>query len=290
MDKKSAAFLEAVLGAQGAQALAKAAERVPALADALVPRAALAWLGAAGAFEYEGEVPGVPGTHMALSKSAGEFTGSVQLPGGALALAHAGPARAAAAISMAIGLTPEALAKGAASADVAKLGASMDRLAKARLAVAMRKKSLAAAPKAGAAEEAGAAAGANAPEAPAGPANTSPAKGVVAAPSRPVAASAASLAGKRPTQVAGAAAAAAKPKAQPQAPKIRVTKSQMSSLCPTCGRPQFSGVKFAGCLCFSALSKSVSVAPAPLGVTLTLGDGWGPDEAQSLLESLRGEP
>ena len=56
------AFLEATLGADGYQALSKAAERLPELQSVFVPRTVIAWLSCAARLGFEGQVPGTEAT------------------------------------------------------------------------------------------------------------------------------------------------------------------------------------------------------------------------------------
>ena len=50
-------FMAASLGADGAQALKKAAEREPRLDAILIPRAIVGWLTVATEHEFEGNIP-----------------------------------------------------------------------------------------------------------------------------------------------------------------------------------------------------------------------------------------
>lgn len=55
---RGAEFLRAAVGEAGFTALMKAADRYPAIAEAILPRVCIAWLDVARRCGYEGEVPG----------------------------------------------------------------------------------------------------------------------------------------------------------------------------------------------------------------------------------------
>jgi hypothetical protein len=76
MDGRKFQFLKAVLGEDGAKALAKAAERAPELGNALLPRTIMAWLGVASRDDFEGTIPGVENTYLQFTKAEAKYSGS----------------------------------------------------------------------------------------------------------------------------------------------------------------------------------------------------------------------
>ena len=135
VDSKSTAFLREVLGDAGAEALLKAVGRSPALASVLVPRAIIGWAISAANWGYEGPVPGQLESLVEFRKSEtpGLFSGAItsQL-GGTIAFTDTTLYRLAAHLAMAVGVdaTPD---PGLRDLDLARLGKSIDALAKAQL-------------------------------------------------------------------------------------------------------------------------------------------------------------
>ena len=134
MDVQRYAFLVATLGEDGAQALAKAAERVPTLASVLVPRAILAWLQVQDD-EFEGELPGLQNTYLSFSKSQGTYTGTVSVQDTSYGFEAATPMHLAASIGIALGVDAEGIDPQLRDHDLQRLGKSVDLLCKARKAV-----------------------------------------------------------------------------------------------------------------------------------------------------------
>jgi hypothetical protein len=81
--------------------------------------------------------------------------------------------------------------------------------------------------------------------------------------------------------------------AQPKPPKLglKVTKSQAQQRCHLCQRPQFEGHRFVGCLCFSAMAKSVRTTLIDSGKAYALefrGGDWDSDAVDALFQAMRG--
>lgn len=136
MADRSAAFLEEVLGKDGAAALLKAVQRSPALASVLVPRAIIGWTMAATAWGYSGKLPGTDlevGFHK--SENPGRYGGSIQdsKSNGLYVFNDAPFHRIAAHIAVALEVPEVAPASGLKDLDLARLGKSIDALAKAQL-------------------------------------------------------------------------------------------------------------------------------------------------------------
>ena len=76
---------------------------------------------------------------------------------------------------------------------------------------------------------------------------------------------------------------------KPKLPGLKVAKHELGVACNVCGRVQFLGQKFVGCICLSLLAKSVHATPIATGdVVLTFGSGWDMDALEILIEALHG--
>ena len=141
MESRKYRFLQAVLGEDGARALAKASARSREIEPALLPRAIMAWLGSAGLGDYEGDIPGVPDTYLQFRKSEeGRFTGSVSIDRVVYTFKRASPLHLAASIAVAVGADQESLSPSLRDLDIQRLGKSLDTLVKARAVVAELRK------------------------------------------------------------------------------------------------------------------------------------------------------
>jgi hypothetical protein len=247
-------FLVAVLGRTGATALAALAKADPSLAGYVVPRAALAWLGHVGATI---DLPGVPEGAVALSKSDTGFDGAVVIDGTGYNLAKADAATVATALSLAVGVTP-ALAPGLRDRDLAKLGHTIELLAKAQA----RKPEI---------EGTGHAAAAIAPTAPTPPTPTAPNSNNRSALKIPM----------KPRKPEGAP----KPRTAP----LALSEADEHRKCSACGASQFSNGKFRGCYCIrNKIAKSIDAVQAVTGRwTVNLGR-LQPDEAELVIELFKG--
>lgn len=134
MDPKKMQFMRAVLGRDGAEALSKAVTRTQELEHVLLPRTILAWLEVASRWDYEGEVPGVENTYLSFRKDEDGYTGSIKLDDGDYVFARASLAHVAASIAVALGADHERIAKSVRDIDLARIGKSIDLLAKAKVA------------------------------------------------------------------------------------------------------------------------------------------------------------
>lgn len=132
MDLQRFEFLKATLGEDGAKALAKAAERSPALAAVLVPRAILAWLQLQESGAYEGELPGVENSYLSLARADQDFTGVIAVGESSYGFEGATLMQLAASIGVALGVDADQLDPSLRDIDLRNLGKSIDLLAKAR--------------------------------------------------------------------------------------------------------------------------------------------------------------
>ena len=132
MDARKLQFLVSIVGSEGASALKKACDRSPAIESILVPRAVVAWLGLVS--EFEGDLPGVPGVHVALQKSDETYSGSVTIGSTPYVLDKASVLHAGSAISVALGLDADQFDPDVRDLDLVRLGKSIDLLVKAHCA------------------------------------------------------------------------------------------------------------------------------------------------------------
>lgn len=132
MDKRFK-FLEAVLGREGAQALGKASARSEALGNVLVPRTLMSWLGIMTKNEYEGQIPGIDNTFVALKKTESGYYGQVNVGDDVHHFDAVDSYHVAAAMAVAMGLDDKGLDSGLRDLDVVRLGKSIDLLVKARI-------------------------------------------------------------------------------------------------------------------------------------------------------------
>lgn len=135
MDVHRYGFLRALLGEDGAQALAKAAERSPALAPVLIPRVILSWLALLdrdGA--YERDLPGVENSYFSMQKTDSGYTGVIAVGDASWGFEAASALHLAASIGVALGVDTEDLDPALRNLDLQRLGKSVDLLVKARAA------------------------------------------------------------------------------------------------------------------------------------------------------------
>lgn len=125
-------FMAAALGTEGARALRKAASREPQLADVLVPRAIVGWLDFSTQYEYEGAIPGVENSYVRFEKTEKGIDGVISLSSGNYSFSGASVNHLAASIALALGLEPGTLDVGIRDTVLARLGRSIDTLAKAQ--------------------------------------------------------------------------------------------------------------------------------------------------------------
>lgn len=132
MDAKKLQFLQAVVGIDGAMALAKAAEKADELEQAIFPRTILAWLDVTAPFGHEGTIPGVD-IHFNFNKSEKGFKGSIVVKGELYSFENVPLAHIAGCVAVALGLDHERLNPLVKSEQLAKLGKSIDLLVKSHL-------------------------------------------------------------------------------------------------------------------------------------------------------------
>jgi hypothetical protein len=302
VDNRSQLFLVSVLGAVGAGALVKAAERSAALESALVPRTLLAWVQSAPV--YEGEVPGVPGAFVSFEKAENGFTGSVGVGEGAYKFEGASLFHLVASVAVAMGIEYQDTPRELRDLDIEKLGKSIDLLAKAhRAATELEKNS----PpgkyedlpeklkdKGYSADSAFAIAWSqhdkehksekdpscsHCSELQKGKDGPGPAAAPLAPepPTPPT-----------PTAPEPSKASATKPPKPPAAKTLKLTRSEAARGCPSCGRTQFSDDRFVGCACFSDLAKNVDVVHTDTtAITIKLDmRAWDAEGVITLLESI----
>jgi hypothetical protein len=287
MDSKKLAFLKAVVGPDGADALHRAAERSTELSGAIYPRAILAWLDIVGTFD--GELPGTQ-CRFAYKKSGDGYHGFVKFEEEFYDFKDANLFHVAGSIAVALGADDQALDPELTPLLVAKLGKSIDVLVKSTLVRAELKKEDVGKPKSKKRIDLpGQAAKPLAPEAPTPPTPKQP-KMQTAQPGA-VATSPSKLATPETPGMGIKAAGVQLPK-PPKAPKgaapsTRVVKSLAYTRCGICGGRQFTGATFVGCRCFSALAKSVTVTETKSHFNLSFGDDWDADAIDSLIDALR---
>lgn len=266
-------FLAAVLGDDGARALSKAAERSEELSGALLPRTVIAWLNLAQRFQYEGQLPGLENTHIAFAKSESvpdRYSGSVTIDDSVYDFENANIYHVAGAVALAVGAT-EADINGIRDLDVERLGKNIDLLAKTRLVTqTLAKATVAEIRKA--AEGPGSAAAPNAPTPPAAPTPTAPTTNASISITRK----------KKPKLPKGMK----KPAAPTPSSTLKLSEAEIKTECGVCGLTQIKGPRFAGCLCFRELAKSVKMTKTETGVVLELGQDWDGDAVITFLESV----
>lgn len=134
----TSAFLQEVLGSDGAALLVKTMKRIGSIENALVPRTILAWVGIAGRLGHDGELPGLAGTFARIQKSEAGYSGEIKIEETSYQFADASTYQVASAVAVAIGYDTELSAGN--SKELARLGKSIDLLVKSRLANAVLQK------------------------------------------------------------------------------------------------------------------------------------------------------
>lgn len=119
-------FLQNVVGAEGAKALAKAVDREPALGGALELRAIIGWVSCLDA--YEATIPGTT-SQLRLNKSEETYTGSVD----DYSFENESLYHVSAAVANALELEPGHFDRGLHSMVLSRLGKSLDLLIKSQL-------------------------------------------------------------------------------------------------------------------------------------------------------------
>ncbi len=132
-------LLTALVGVEGAQALAKAAVRLPELDNAMAPRALFAWLSLAGN-GYDGQVPGLDASRLALSKSESGYSGSLAIDGTDYEFVDVSLLHVSAAVGVMAGLSEQRVDPRVRDDDLYRLGKTVDVLVRARAVVGAMKK------------------------------------------------------------------------------------------------------------------------------------------------------
>jgi hypothetical protein len=263
MDSRKLQFLKAVIGPDGASALAKAATANPDLEWAIFPRVVMAWLDVVGhAGDYSDELPGAADVKLKLHKSEGVYSGSINIGNALYPLQDVSLYHVAGAVAVALGAEARS-APELRSPHLAKLGKSIDVLVKSRTL----RKAIAKQKTQGGAKGAGPGqpAAARPPMQPLGPQ-------AVQAPNT----------GKNGT----AGTKVQLPGTKPKKPTMKVTKSEAGTKCSACGHSQFKKERYNGCFCFSDMAKSVRTTPIDDGYVLEFGSQWDADAIATLAESL----
>src|SRR5688572_26210858 len=131
MDPRRLSFLEAVVGPDGARALAKAVQD-PALEWAIFPRVVMAWLEVAGTADYDDALPGVDDTKLTFKKSEAFFTGSINIGSDVYTFDNASLFHVAGSVAVALGSDADPSPALKSSTTLSRLGKSIDLLVKAR--------------------------------------------------------------------------------------------------------------------------------------------------------------
>jgi hypothetical protein len=281
MDDRKFRFLKAVLGEDGAKALAKAAERAPELEAALLPRSIMAWLGLTTRADFEGRIPGNENTYVQFTKSESRYSGTVTIGEEVYSFENASVMHLGACVAVALGADHERVSPTLRDLDIQRLGKNIDTLAKARVAISeLKKKAMGAQ---GGQEAPGPAAAPKEPGAPTPPAAPElkqtikgPTVGIkpkLPKPPKPSTPSLLPEAQKLPGQ-------------KGNRPQLKVTKSQADHKCPICAGTQFKAEKFTGCICFRDLAKSVKVTVVEDGYSLEFKSEWDQESILTLAESM----
>lgn len=319
-DKKSA-FLREVLGHEGADALFKAVKRNPQLAEILVPRTILSWTISAANWGYEGVLPGIENSKVSFRKSEttpGLYDGTFSANGMSVAFSDTTLFRLAAHVAIALQAEPGPVDKRLRDLDIARLGKSIDVLAKAQLIADHVKPRVLS--QHGDVEVMHNGVGtkpyllrrqsdqrvildqiATLEDAQRIAQEQSVAKielpGTTAKPREALAPIAPEEPRKQPKQQrpelpsadAKGPGVKAPPRTKDKIPPLKIGKSEgHSHRCQLCQQPQFGAPgRFVGCLCFSALAQDVLVKSEPNHYELTFGSSWDEDARSALLEALR---
>lgn len=268
MDPRRHSFLQAVVGADGARALAKAADHSADLEWAILPRVILSWLEVVSHADYDDQIPGTD-LHLTFRKSEGGFSGIVDVEDEPYGFRDASLYHLAGSVAVALGVEPE-VAPELRSPALSHLGKSVDLLVRSRtLRKIARERSK------GGAQAPGQAAAAQPPLAPEAPALDQPAGEKsqvgtqVAQPKKPK---------------VGTSSTPKLPGAKKK-PAMRVSKAEAAARCPQCRGSQFRAGVFAGCACFAELAKSVTMTPTADGYRLEFGSDWDAEAVTTLAEA-----
>lgn len=133
MNLRKVQFLEAVVGHDGAMALAKSAERAKELDQAIFPRAVISWLETIAPIGYEGSVPGVEESKFSVEESEDGYSGSILLGDELHKFEDVSINHVAGCVAVALDLDHERVSQEATPGQLAKLGKAIDLLVKTQL-------------------------------------------------------------------------------------------------------------------------------------------------------------
>lgn len=286
-------FLQAVLGETAAEALKKAGDRNEALSSVIGARTIVGWVNFASRWGYEGEVPGTPGSWLALGKSETGLVGEVRMGKSIHTFEHADVALAGATLCVALGadLTPDDHLR---DDSISKLGQQVDLLIMTRAAalaktddsecsdcghklvsqyVESKQDDVMRCPRCD-----GSALDKGGFEAPGKQAAQKPPSGA---------------AGSGPQGQGGgftAPTATAPKRTRPRKGKFqaKLTQSQATSKCSVCEEAQFVGDRFTGCACLRDLAKSVDVEADGSHYSLTFHEPWTKSDVALLMDIVNG--
>lgn len=277
MDPRKLSFLQAVVGNDGARALAKATSQSADLEWAIFPRVVMSWLEVVSHANYADALPGADGIKLVLRKNDDGWSGSVNIGDELYAFRDTTLFHVSGAVAVALGAAPEHAPELRHPA-LAKLGKSVDLLVKSRTLRKMQQQ------KHGGAKGTlpGVAAAPRGPLQPLAPTPTQPDQ-----PSQ-VGTKVAVAPSKAPKT--GGAVPSAAPKLpgikQPKKPTLKVNKSEAGARCGACGGAQFKRDRYTGCICFADLAKSVRTTATDDSYVLEFGAGWDADAITTLAETL----
>lgn len=305
MTSKAFDFIRGVLGAEGAIALKKAAERSPLLDAALLPRTVWTWLqivdGMGGSFE--GGLPGCSNSYICLNKSENGYAGVIGIDGQeSYSFDRESLQHVAAGVVVALGADADHVDPALALVDLQRLGKSIDILAKSKLiSRTLLQKSIRVCTECGhgasskhshppdfGCEVAGC-------KCPGLSTEKAEPPGQAAAPTAPQQQATPMQPAKQP-QAQGTAVGTGKGTASNKAAKpggafgksIKLPLEAISKAeCRLCQEKLFRGEEFHGCLCFEDLRKSVSTVRDGQALVVNFGRGWDNEALMTLMETLR---
>jgi hypothetical protein len=130
VNQRATSFMSGILGADGARALAKAADRDQRVASALVPRAILGWMSLAARFNYEGQLPGCEDSVFTFRKAERGFSGQIKIGADVFKFENASVFHVASAVAVSLGIEDLALHPAVTQVTLQRLGKSIDTLIK----------------------------------------------------------------------------------------------------------------------------------------------------------------
>lgn len=269
-------FLKAVLGADAAGALRKAAERSESLTTVLGARAVVGWLSLASRWGYEGEVPGLPGSFLRFAKSESTdlFDGEVRFGKDLYKFEQVDLPHVAAGLSVALG-ADQAPDEDLKDTDLVSLGKNIDLLLKTQL---VKSEESSGSCECDGCEMSGCTCDCH---------EKSLEKGGTTAPGAPASQT-------KPAGPVGGGFTAPTAKAPSRSKKksfgAKLTMSQATSKCSVCDEPQFAGDKFVGCYCIRDLAKHAQVVGSSgQGYALDFDpDFWHQSDVALLMDIVEG--